>query len=545
MSIFSRDKKEAVCAIIWNRPENVFAYYQPYNNLPPDTRIKTELRPGCCVGICIRGEIYQFYQSGSKIDLPSNASSGNTLNFGCFFINTRPLQITYEVENKGYYAFQISIPENEDDVKKFYRNFFGPYREVLTIEEFKGALNASNRIDALFVKALNDPDSKNPQKGDEINLERFRNKFHNLLSEALVQHGIELKEIIDVKIHPKPALQTHPSLKLTLTNYVLVATEKCLLQINPNETPIKFNEFLTDNRAGRYRSVKVLSTESGPYLVIGTEYGVLAGPLSPKPYPNDFTPYTIGELEKRGGSKLAFNSVALVQNQLFATHSNYGLVRWRIDAPSQLDFPLQNVLEGSPMGRGIFNYNNHIFFISGNCVIEWNPLKERAEPVIYNTSISKHASNSISDLEIASQLVAVVVLNEKIYAISLEGSLYQWEFNNPAPIEKTDPFVSSGSKVYSLRVVYLKDSPVFLAGTNMACISTLPLAGTKEIPYIARRDISGFRAVDGRSDYIFAIEQGGRSVYIWHVAQRGAVIHTVSINTEQYGYALDLWMVER
>ncbi|HPF37105.1 MAG TPA: hypothetical protein P5081_00260 [Phycisphaerae bacterium] len=158
------------------------------------------------------------------------------------------------------------------------------------------------------------------------------------------------------------------------TKYALVATGSSLLWFDPAD-PQEFRrkQKFPDADIGQLRSVRVVESMGATRILVGARNGVLVLDAEGEPL---YTCVLHGRPELRGG----FNASTMIGTDVYATHSEVGLVRWRKDAPETAIHCLDHLTEGCHSVRDVQRDDaGRIWLGIDNIVVSWNPKEDDSD----------------------------------------------------------------------------------------------------------------------------------------------------------------------
>lgn len=224
------------------------------------------------------------------------------------------------------------------------------------------------------------------------------------------------------------------------------------------------------------RSVRLAQHNGKTVLLVGAPDGVrmLATDLSLlKEYPFE---------EGRHG----FNAACIVGDSVFASHSQFGLVRWNIAGGKA------EVVQHQPC-RGVTSDGSSVFFASTNRVMRF------AHPpqTLFETT------SPVNALLFAPPFLVAGTNNGRLYFLKLKESTLTW--------------YEMGAKVYSLALAELGRGDAVLVGARTEGVRAVTLLVRDAVEFVCGERI---RWVAGASDLIFGVGYGLKTLYVWQTDKK-------------------------
>ncbi len=242
------------------------------------------------------------------------------------------------------------------------------------------------------------------------------------------------------------------------------------------------------------RSVRPAEVAGNPVLLVGAKRSVHILTPGPKvdcdeyPLPGDRSP--------KGG----VNSVALVDDHLFATHSEYGLVRWDRTRPGQPGTPFHESLTiRHKTVRGVTAVGHRVLFAAGPLVYAAAAADVRV-PEAYSTGLD-------------SPVTALAIGGGLIYAGTESGAVVSWMLGQPGhPVV----LVRGKDPVANLRLARICSIPHLLYSAREPAVRARVIGQTLETSYESGGP--GIGALDAASDLVAATDHAGRRLYLWRAS---------------------------
>jgi hypothetical protein len=279
-----------------------------------------------------------------------------------------------------------------------------------------------------------------------------------------------------------------------ITRRVLVACGTQVLAIDPHSNidprrPREIYEAGPDS--GGLRSVRLATDRANQrWLLAGSQAGVTAWPIDePTAQPRRF-PIARGTKGRTG-----INAMVLTGDELWATHSEFGLLRWRWNEPGSPASPEHCATTAQATAvRGLTGTATWACYAVDTRVYGFIPGQPVA-PQLY-----RGANAPIS---------ALVYTNERVIATTLAGSIYAWRHDDgfsPTVIYRRQ------AKIYMARLVSIDGAERLLIGSRDCAVVSRSLVDHAETVYQAT---SLVRWADGASDVIAAVDYDSMKLILW------------------------------
>ncbi len=253
---------------------------------------------------------------------------------------------------------------------------------------------------------------------------------------------------------------------------------------------------------GSIRSIKLLNIEEKLTLTIGLMRGIIVWhPNTPRIFR-----YTQSQESTQG-----YNSIAYYNPFLYATHSEYGLIRWDIrEQPSKGENILAKLLNKSRTIRAIQCLGEDLYFANN-------------EKVFVVPAHSPQKSNSKIYLGNASEITSLVATEEGIYAGNSQGEVLFWDKNNT----KTPQICAKYSHPIFMLRRNSSTQDILIAAKEPALLAINPHSH-KVKRYLADQLISW---IDGASNILIGIGEDLETIYVWE--NKNTEIYSAKINVPE------------
>jgi len=266
------------------------------------------------------------------------------------------------------------------------------------------------------------------------------------------------------------------------------------------------------------RSVRYLDTPDGPFLLGGSKRKVATVALGNH---LELLEYPLPEGRAvRGG----VNSMARSGQALFATHSEFGLARWRADEPSEpAELVYEEITRSHKTTRAVDVVDGKLLFASGHHVYLARP--EAEEPPV----------KFVSSIE--SPVTCVDSAERTIFAGTENGSIVCWKQEAPDQpvvlVRKRDPIVN-------LRLAKICGIPHLIYSAKDLSVRARVIGQNLETSY--ESDGASIGVLDAASDLICASDAHGHRVLLWKATAPSHPLREIDVWKESEKPVLDIWM---
>lgn len=286
------------------------------------------------------------------------------------------------------------------------------------------------------------------------------------------------------------------------TQTILVVCGQELLWLNPSDLkkPSRRQELPSD--AGGLRSVRVMEYAGQTYILVGARHGVHL--LNSNT--DSVTTYTFEAAATiRGG----INSAILLDDHIYATHSEVGMIEWKLDAPKTPTMRFTELMHSANSVRDIQSDDaGRLWFTINNEVIGWMPGQE-SSPIRLGTR---------------GEVRALLIAEGYVFAGLLDGSVLQWWIKEPS----TSQIVRSatGDAVHSLAWLSGGGIGRLLIGDGRPHLDLQVLGDSYRAEYRCGHNLRwGFAS----EDCIVGVNQGRDRLFLWRLDQPETAEADISI----------------
>jgi hypothetical protein len=267
------------------------------------------------------------------------------------------------------------------------------------------------------------------------------------------------------------------------------------------------------------RSVRTVETPKGPLLVGGSKRYLAAvvlgsgGGILEYPLP--------GGRSVKGG----VNAIAADAEHLYATHSEYGLARWRIDRPgSEAELMYEDLTKPHRTTRAADCQDGRLLFASGQHVFRAAPGEE---PVKYVSSIE-------------SPVTCMAAAARTVFAGTENGSIVCWKLDAP---DQPVVLVRKRDAIVNLRLARICGLPHLIYGAKDLSVRARVVGQNLETSYESGGAAIG--VLDAASDVICAADADGRRVLVWKSTEPRRPSGQIDVWRQSDKPVLDLWIRKR
>ncbi len=266
------------------------------------------------------------------------------------------------------------------------------------------------------------------------------------------------------------------------------------------------------------RSVRYVETPKGDFLVGGAKRCVYAVAFTNEMQVLEY-PLPEGRAVKGG-----VNSVALSGDALFATHSEYGLARWRLDRPeepAELLYP--EITRPCKTTRAVHAQDGKLLFASGQHVFA-APSDGEGEPVKYISSVEAPVS-------------CVAAAARTVFAGTESGAILCWKADAP---DQPVVLVRKRDAIVNLRLAKICGIPHLIYSAKDLSVRARVVGQNLETSY--ESDGASVGVLDAASDLICASDADGRKVMVWKATSPSRPSREIEVWKQSEKPVLDLWI---
>ncbi|RME76454.1 MAG: hypothetical protein D6785_13755 [Planctomycetota bacterium] len=391
-------------------------------------------------------------------------------------------------ELKKYLAYQGVLKELElraEIQKKKKEEELQKYQELyekMGKDEVKALifLLEDEKIKAELIRELIEKDMTKEQ------LEaKKKDEFQKEMEAKIAQFTEQLNQLMK----GGPVIPREPTY-ITKRVYVVAGQEVISFDPKTNRFPDQPKETYDfhSHSLGYLRSVRILDNGT---LLAGGQRGVYLWKTSKDDLLKEFV--FPRENKGRGG----VNSSWIIEDTLYASHSEQGVVAWDILGFRDPQYILPEITEGKESVRGLLFHGGKIYFSVDHKICASAPPFEDYQ--LYEGS--------------PSSITSFVVFEDSIIGANREGRILRWNLDDP-----TSPYefsIRKTSSIYMLRIAHLGDLPYLLIGAKDYALQAVCLEGNQHVLEFHSKE--PIRWVDGASDFVYGVDRSGYKVFVWAV----------------------------
>lgn len=269
---------------------------------------------------------------------------------------------------------------------------------------------------------------------------------------------------------------------------------------------------------GGGRSIGLTNVGDSPHLLVGCRKGVALIEQATK----RMAIYPLPEVT-RGG----VNAMSVVGEDLYATHSDFGLLRWK-GPLTQAEVLFPNLIQEhatvnshSTVRGALLDARGHLLFCAGKTAFSWNFSDPKAEPLPFPT-----------DTDAA--LIGVVEGPGCLYGADGSGNLHYWK--RALPNTRSCIARALGCTAYTLCTVPRGRSMDLVVGAKSSRllryhVEVADPENPAEVPYPAPGG-STLRLARAAPDLFAATDRSGGTLYLWRRDQPRATPREIAVSSE-------------
>ncbi|HZN61124.1 MAG TPA: hypothetical protein VFC90_01840 [Planctomycetota bacterium] len=340
------------------------------------------------------------------------------------------------------------------------------------------------------------------------------------LAQRLTAGGNDLSELLFKTLENMLASSsgvTSEEIAVETAGRIYAAVGSKILEIDPKEPEARPREY---SFRDPIRSVRALRGAAGPTLLVGCKRSVHVLTLGHDleclefPIPGDARP--------RGG----VNAIAVADGWIYATHSEFGLLRWDRSRPGTGGEPIyESLTSGKKTTRGALVDGDRLVFAAGERLYS-APLTGNTEPVAYDTRLD-------------SAITATSAGGGSLFAGTEGGAVAAWRLDEP---DKATLLVRRKEPIVSLRLARIGSLPHLLYSARDLAVKARVLGQTLETSYEAGG--KGVGLLDAASDLVCAVDASGHRVILWRAATPARPFAEVDLRKFSDKPALDIGLLK-
>ncbi|MCZ6691515.1 MAG: hypothetical protein O7H41_18145 [Planctomycetota bacterium] len=252
----------------------------------------------------------------------------------------------------------------------------------------------------------------------------------------------------------------------------------------PRARPKATHDF-SEGDLGYLRSVRF--DQGKGLLLVGAQDGVYVkdsktGDVREFPFPN------------RGKGRGGVNSIALYGSDLFATHSEQGLVKWDLHGISRGEPILKEATSRNSSTRSAQVADGKLFFSTGS--------------EVFGVDLVKWKSTSFRGF--GDPITAVAVAPPYLFAGTKLGVILRWKIEEPDNPQALN--LREANPIYMMKVAPVSNTVSLIIGAKDFRVN---VKGIDDDLITAFLSGVAIRWVDGASDAVYGVDREGYRIYVW------------------------------
>lgn len=229
-----------------------------------------------------------------------------------------------------------------------------------------------------------------------------------------------------------------------------------------------------------------------------------------------------GDKRPRGG----VNAVAVADGWIYATHSEFGLLRWDRKRPGAAgEIIYESLTSGKKTTRGALVISDRLVFATADRLYA-APLAGSASPVGFDTRLD-------------SPITVATAGGGSLFVGTEGGAVATWRIDEP---EKATILVRRKEPIVSLRLARIGSLPHLLYSARDLAVKARVLGQTLETSYEAGG--RGVGLLDAASDLVCAVDASGHRLILWRAATPARPFAEVDLRKYSDKPALDIGMMK-
>lgn len=286
------------------------------------------------------------------------------------------------------------------------------------------------------------------------------------------------------------------------TRAVLVIAGQEIVWLDPSSPARPIQKQMLDGGNGPLRSIRVTRVDGNIALLVGAKRGVHivdpeSGPKQAFSLPETFQP--------KGG----VNAAVITDQDVFATHSEVGLIRWSRGNADIAELCLEDVTQSARSVRELqVDDEGRLWFAVNSLVVGWHPQRDDA-PTILPTQ---------------AEVVAVLARDNAVFAGLSNGAVLRWPNGRAEDAEMIRQY--GGLPIRSLGWLSGGGIPRLLIADGSPCVDLEVLGDAFRGQYRANRPV---RWAYGADDFLVGVDAARDQVIFWKIEQPAQPTAMVSI----------------
>jgi len=224
------------------------------------------------------------------------------------------------------------------------------------------------------------------------------------------------------------------------------------------------------------------------------------------------------------------NAALIYGEHLYATHSDFGLLRWPIGGGESTSIHPE-VFETAATVRALqVNLRGEMLVCAGNCVYGIDVSNPDTCPVEYRCPGKQ-------------RLVGSLECGEHVYAAASDGKILRWDADMPH--HSGAVIADMQCKTYCLSLVQMADGPHLVLGTKSGYVRLIRLVGPQAVVDYHTPGGASIRWAKAAPDLLVASDADGERLFFWHSDDTTRPSQTITIASRAAGRITDLCILRK
>ncbi len=274
------------------------------------------------------------------------------------------------------------------------------------------------------------------------------------------------------------------------TEAILVLAGNEMIWLDPANPEVPQRRQELGSAIGPLRSIRPFKRDDERLLLVGAKRGVHVV----VPWDEGRQTYMLPEdVQPRGG----VNAASLVGEDVYATHSEVGLIRWNRAEPTKHELCLEEVTRGARAVRDVqVDDVGRLWLTDNNLVVGWHPEKDAA-PIV---------------LSAPAFITSMLLADGYVVAGLTSGGIVRWHTANPTEIETLRG--PGNEPVHSLDWMSGGGIPRMLIADGQSYLTLQVLGDAYRAEYRCGRRLRWGFAAD---DLIVGVDDARTQIIVWRV----------------------------
>ncbi|RIK68024.1 MAG: hypothetical protein DCC65_04115 [Planctomycetota bacterium] len=319
------------------------------------------------------------------------------------------------------------------------------------------------------------------------------------------------------------ALLAHQPGRRSAASLLIVAGDE-LIWIDPASPDKPARRLSLTSEIGPLRSVRTAMWESRPVILVGARSGVHV--LQTEQDPRQVFAFDAGR-ELRGG----VNAAAIIGEDLFATHSEVGLIHWRLRRPESFELICAKTLNGRKSVRDVQSDDAGKLWLAADRQVICVTPAGKAQPFPAGHALGaeppslppQNAAHSETILEAPAVITTLTVAGGRILAGMENGQIASWQAD-AALRESIRP--ATGQAVESITWLEGGGVPRLLVADRRPYVDMMVLGDVSSTKYTTNQPI---RWALPAGDWIVGVNDRRDQLVIWRIEDPAEPASVISI----------------